>query len=163
MLKENALKPERLKALAEHRCNPKLAAAAHKSTSRSYRFNCAAHKNIYGICDKQLEDRYVVATEVFGRDLSVRELRKEDGSLLAAIERKFKTLNAFKKHHGFKVNKKHPTYNEKQLLATLKKFYKEKRMVPKTIHFKNSKPQLCTFLDHFGSWSRALKMAGITQ
>ena len=119
-----------------------------------------AIQNKRGACEEQIYKRFMVVSDIVGREPSFVDLAKYDSTLFNAIRGKYKTLNNWRKKQGFVVNRFPPKYTDEQLAGEMKKVYFEKGRIPYTTDFLRRAPCTMTFRNHFGSWNRALAYAG---
>lgn len=135
-----------------------------------------ANSNKYGLCPEQLARRYEMVIEATGKDFpSVKDLRRIDPQLAGHLRRLQRTprrpgarpigqnLNDWRRENGFVVGRETPPrYEESVLLGALRKVAAEKNRRPRAGDFgyANGLPSTGAFVYAFGSWSRALKMAG---
>ena len=132
--------------------------------SNKYSKNSAAWLNKYAICKEQVLRRYIMLADELGKEPSSRDLEKIDYKLLAAILRHYRTFNEFKDENGFEVVKKYPTYGDDKLIFLLRKFAQENHCMPRARYFNGSNsggyPSHETYRARFGSWNRAMELAG---
>ena len=132
--------------------------------SRSYSKNSPAWLNKYAICKEQVLRRYVTWADELGKEPSSSDLQRIDYKLLAAIFRHYGRFNKFKDENGFEVVKKYPTYKDDKLISLLRKFAKENHKMPRARYFNGSNsngyPSHETYRARFGSWNRAIELAG---
>lgn len=134
-------------------------------TNMKYYYTTEAYKNMHGLCDKQIESRYLIVADIVGNDPSKRDLEKYDSPLLWAMIDKYKSLNNFREAFGFgRRNEKFTKrYTEDMKIAELRKFYNQSGRIPRVSDFRIRIPSDKAILRHFGSWNRALEMAGFNK
>lgn len=127
-----------------------------------YAYNNAAFLNKKGICDKQIMRRFLIVADQVGRTPSGLDLRNHDLQLYKQITRRYGGLNKYKLANNFDVNKAPPgKYTDTFLIAYLRNFYKKYKRVPAMSDLdRNGNPSREAYQKHFGSWRRALNMAG---
>lgn len=118
----------------------------------------AAHENKHGACPEQMRERYLIVCDQVGKMAGQNDLTKHDNALRMLIQRKYRNLNTFRKVNGFNEVAKAPIKNDHELLAELRNLSVEKGRPPMA---KDLKGRTKVFRQHFGSFSRALKIAGI--
>ena len=120
-------------------------------------------KNQVGLCELQVKARYAVVKDIVGKDPSFDDIHKHDVRLMSGIKTNFKTLNGLKKSLGVEPNKWIEKVPNIECIAAMRKWRKDNRRVPqgKDFHKKGMYPNYCTILNRFGSWSNALRMAGL--
>jgi len=141
--------------------NGKLASDSCARWKRNYHRNSAAFRNINGTCAKQIEERFIVLCDREGRTVSYGDIQYLDKALHSAIKRRFKTFNNFKSTMGLSTIEKPKIQTKVSLINALRSFFLKKHRVPKWRDFRKGNPCAATFVNHFGSWSKALAMAGI--
>jgi len=161
-----ALHPERLKHLARGRdpirLNRILRARSKKGLTESYKYaqTNAAFLNKHGLCHDQMLRRFLIVADTVGKEPSQLELKQHDLRLWSAIFTRYGNLNTFRKREGFRVIKRAPFQNEDSILAAIRSKARLLRRTPNSSDFRVGSPQLKAILRHFGSWNRALEMAG---
>jgi len=134
---------------------------------RTYRNGQAAmsFKNRNGLCDLQMHSRYLVVKEIVGHEPLGPDLKKHDSRLYGAIGNKFGGLNKYKKKIGVAINAiGRKAMEDIELVAHLRRWASENSSRPRPTDFmvaKNGYPGRTVFQKHFGSWSNALRTAGI--
>lgn len=161
---KRAILPENLNRLAKAR-DPKLIAKKHPSTKRKkvtkYSRNCMAFKNKNGLCEEQMERRFVIVAEIIGREPTLPDLIKYDHSLWGGIRRNYGTINVFRNKHGFKIIPKSKIWDRDKIISRLRQIYEENKAIPTMSYFRNHIPTSPTIIKYFGSYNRALVAAGI--
>lgn len=160
---KRALKPENLERLHKVRKPIKVSTRRRKEFMK-YAMGNMALLNKRGICEEQIDRRFEIVADIVGREPSTDELREHDGSLWGVIRRKFQTINQYRKRRNLFIR---PAYSwkthgmtEQKALACLRKFYQKNKRVPKAKDFRNGMPTETSIRKKFGSWHRALEMAG---
>ena len=125
-----------------------------------------SYLNSKGLCNKQLVERYKVVASIVGRNPTNPDLEKYDEALFAALRRRYDNkINVFREKHGFGIHRmKIYQYDENAMLAALRKFKFETGFNPKSKDFRAGKGRLpvdTTIRKKFGSWNRALVLAGL--
>lgn len=143
--------------------NGKLPRAPGRKYGMSHRLNNLTdqHLNINGMCDLQLQRRYLIISEQLGKPPTYQDLKKIDTSLLNAIVKRFEGLKKFRAKFGFDSPMSSKVTDE-NLLYQLREMARLKGRVPVKADF--TLPGFhaaSTFYTHFGSWRRALAMAGL--
>jgi hypothetical protein len=122
-----------------------------------------AFLNSRAICDDQLVRRVLAIADVVGRNPSISDLVKHDCKLYPVIHYRYGTWNNFKKKHNLgDIREKAPTYKKDGVLLALRRWVEEHKRIPKPKDFANTSPRTITVYKHFGSWGRALAVAGIS-
>ena len=136
----------------------------HKKAGRSNHFATLteARKNINNICDLQLAHRYLLLADESGRQPSKLDVERNDPALLSAILRRYGTINSFRRANDLEVIKKQPSeYSDATLIGALRRFFKDYHRVPKTKDFTGTSPSWKAICKRFGSWRKAMSVAGI--
>jgi hypothetical protein len=165
-ISKNSSKPEALERLK--RDLPKLLAASHgkrgrrnsRRMLRNYSRQNLSFQNKRGICERQIEDRYVGISEVLGCEPSWPWLNKNEPSLHGIIQRRYGTFNRFKKLRGFVITPRSRLWSERALISKIRMVAKHLHRIPRSGDFRVGSPNYQTFLYRFGSWNRALTLAG---
>lgn len=126
-----------------------------------YGTNTEAYKNKRGLCNAQIDSRYLILCEELGKELSSHDLFKYDPALLDIIVVRYGKFSNFKKEKGYvPCNMNTQTrYTDEKLIGILRNFYIKNGKIPRVKH-DIEHPSNKTFYAHFGSWSRALQAAG---
>lgn len=118
-------------------------------------------RNRLGLCDLQVRSRYDIVKAIVNHDPSIDEMVKYDAKLYGYIRRHYGTLNKYKTTIGTKTTESIPI-PVTECIAALRKLAKIKKRLPYTTDFiKGVSPHFTTILKHFGSWSNALRTAGL--
>ena len=159
---QRAMTPKNIEHLKNIRSKTgKLVSTCKRKKFMKYATNCEAYKNKFGLCDEQILRRYLMVTDIVGAEVGMRTLKKYDPALEGAINRRG-GISEFKKKNGFTVIKKHPIRNDDEILSIIRKEYKTIGHVPTSKHFKRpGSISLKTIINRFGSYRRALEMAGL--
>ena len=121
----------------------------------------SAWDNQRGLCQEQIKARYLTILESSGETyLSQNQVYKIDSGLMNGIIRRFGSYNKFRKLIGHDFKETPNKRTEAELIAILRAFYIKHKRVPKSMDFKKGSPCSKTYLEKFGSWSRALNIAG---
>lgn len=120
-------------------------------------------KNAVGLCELQIKARYAVVKTQAGKEPSIDDIFKYDRRLIAGIRTTYGTLNKLKAHLGISGDKWIEKIPDIECVAALRKFKNAYHRAPRVPDFqkKGSQPNYCTILKKFGSWSNALRVAGI--
>lgn len=138
-----------------------------KKHLRATRYGCSnmAFQNKKGACKEQMLRRFMIVADIVGREPTKLDLRTYDCSLLNLIVNKYGTLNNYRAKNSFTVTKANPYYTEEKLISYLRKFYIKNKRKPVSRDFKgfqsNDYPSSVTIFRRFGSWRKALSMAGL--
>lgn len=162
---DNANRPASLEILAKHRDPLKARIFSPNGNKKrwKYIYHRLGNDNIVGACPEQLRRRYLMVADIVGRDPSFRDILKHDVKMTKFIQNRYGTLNKFRKANGFHVIKSNRPLNgisDDECLSALRKFHKRYGHIPTARDFRYAFPTTKTFIDHFGSWNRAIKMAG---
>jgi hypothetical protein len=161
-----ALRPERLKQFASIRDRApshRILRARRKKgiiESEKYGRTSAAFLNKHGLCHGQILRRFLIVADTVGKEPSVSELQQHDSALWRAIGSRYRNLNTFRKKEGFTIVKRHPIQNEDSIIAAIRSKARLLRRAPTARDFFVGPPSITTIQRHFGSWNRALEMAG---
>lgn len=157
--------PNILKNLAKHR-NPKKAYSKKISKRRWKRiYHSAAKDNMLGACPEQLCRRYMVVSDIIGKEPSINDLNKYDSPLYGLIQGRYGTINAFRDKFNFStvpMNRPKNGFSDEAIIGALIKFAKENHRVPRPIDFRDGTPTEPVIRKRFGSWSRALAVSGLS-
>ena len=138
---------------------------AERRKVRGFQYS-EAKLNERNICPEQVMRRYLVIADFLGHEPSAAELQDNDLAAYKAIHNRFGTLNAFREKYGFQTRKwvGRPLEADAVLLQ-IRDFCKTNKFVPKNYsQWDKARNGYCagkTILNHFGSWNRALVMAGV--
>ena len=141
------------------------ARATHRSRSRRKQFTKygkmnAAFLNAHGLCHDQIMRRFLIVTDMVGKEPSQQELIQHDEALWAAIRRRYRNLNTFRKKEGFSIVKRARIQNEDTILAAIRSKARLLRRTPSSCDFRVGSPVAATIRKYLGSWHRALETAG---
>lgn len=141
------------------------AASFNNQKKRSYRqkgTQTNQYFNRNGLCELQIKTRYEIVKAIIGRTPTQNEIIEHDRKLFfCGIVPRFKNLNNFKREIKEETRKQGDAPNKIKdidLIASLRKFSKENKTTPKVTDFM---PRHKAFYRAFGSWSNALRTAGI--
>lgn len=128
----------------------------------TYRVQNSSFLNKHGICEEQMERRFLIVADIIGKEPSTSDLDKHDRALESAIRRKYGNLFNFKK----KIGIEHPIsrvrrWDDNSLIAILRKKSEELGRIPRWKDLFKSRPNYSVIREHFGSWSRALTVSGL--
>lgn len=132
-----------------------------KKRNHFYAYHCAFFENQNASCDEQLRKRYEVVSEMVEGDPSNSQIAEYDKGLLSAIKRKFGTTNKFRKKMGYLIRKYNKLVPEIRIISALRNFVRVNHYLPKTKAFLNGTPNTKTILRRYGSWKKALSVAGL--
>lgn len=122
-------------------------------------------KNYRGLCDLQIRARYEVVKKIVGRIPTSGDFIKHDAKLYGAACARYGSPNGFRKWLGENplTNNEYQTIPDISLIAALRKKADSVGRV-RVHHFKKATkgfPHFTVFYRAFGSWSNALRMAGL--
>ena len=169
---EIARSPERLLHLAEirkdfNKIHTNLQYKKNHKKALKYYFNTEAHDNKRGLCDAQINSRYLIVCDIVGKEASLNDLIKHDHKLWGGIRRRYGKFSKFREIFGYsKVNiRTKNKFTDESIIAIIRKEYQMTGRVPRGSDFKNKNrpvdyPSERTILNIFGSWNRALHMSG---
>lgn len=128
-----------------------------------YRHSNASWLNKHGICDKQILNRYIIVSDIVGREATYTDIKNNDKNLLSNIYNKFKTFSNFKKYYDLTPPRKigGRVYSDEYIISELIKSFNILKRIPRPIDFDGKIPSRQKIRKHFGSWNRALQMAGL--
>lgn len=129
--------------------------------SHRYGSTSPAAKNKKGICDEQIDRRYLIVCDMVGRQARQSDLKEHDPSLPSAIKSRYKSFNKYLSVKGFDIIREIKRYTNKELLDYLKLFHKKHGRVPTADELRNTQPNSNTMSRRFGSYINALKAAGL--
>lgn len=120
-------------------------------------------KNSRSLCDLQIQGRYDVLKKIVGREPVFSDYQKHDHKLYATMCARYGSINKFREFMGGTQmnNSEWRELPNTTLIAALRHTASKLHRAPKTKDFQNSRPNTATFYRHFGSWSNALRMAGL--
>lgn len=126
-----------------------------------------AMENKNNLCPEQLLRRCTIVADEVGHFPSSREMQKYDEAARQAIVRRWRTWNEFKRQNTQENirEKNQVLFPNDKILYLIREWASLKGCAPTSRDFnKGDKkyPSTTTVLAHFGSWNRALAMAGIT-
>jgi hypothetical protein len=119
------------------------------------------YKNSYGYCPAQIAQQLIIIRDELGKE-SLQDVKMEDifrlnSNLYQFLTRKYKSVEKAAIALGLsKLSSRY--YSDSELIAKLRNFVREEKRLPKLKEFKSD-----AFRDHFGSWRRALSVAGLDQ
>ena len=125
-------------------------------------------KNRHGLCELQIKHRYQVVCDLLGRHPMQDEIMRYDKKLFhCGIVPNYKNLNRFRESIGVQP-KKWEDYSKigvEKLIAELRRIRFDEHKLPTTSMFmngnRNGKPSIQCYYRTFGSWTNALRMAGL--
>lgn len=130
--------------------------------------NTPSRLNTLDICRDQTIRRVEVVKKHLGRFPSAAELMKFDSNIWEAIRRRYGTWNKFKsrefKDEPLLLPKPLLKYTDDYMLFLLREFRRKNGRNPTSGNhgdFRNATPSLSIYYKRFGSWSRALSLAGL--
>lgn len=161
----SASRPENIDNLKKHRNPARAREFTPKKGSRKWKRirRCLGRENMIGACPEQIIRRFMIVSDIVGREPSSDDLKKFDSPLIKIIVTRFKTINNFRKQNGFgikKMNRPRGGYSDEFLISVIRKYHHKYGRIPKAREFLLQTPTTKTFLDHFGSWNRAITVAG---
>lgn len=132
--------------------------------------NSLAFENERNICNDQVERRFTLIADKIGKTPNTADLRSNDDSLRKIIEIRYGGINKFLEKTGLGLVTRTAIRRDNDfILEKLREFSKVMKRVPRPRDFNNFKydksltPFNCsTVYFHFGSWNRALHMAGFS-
>lgn len=150
-----------LAVLAKHR-NPYKALSERRKIGNKLwkRVYNLSHENKHGLCAEQINRRFMVVSDIVGREPSQKDLEKYDPNLWSGIRRRYKTLNIYREKNNFTIIKRFPLFDSDKLISSLRKFAIDHKRIPSSNDFRNGSPNVVTFRNHFGSFNRAMILAG---
>ena len=124
-------------------------------------------ENEHNLCPDQILRRVTVVADCVGRFPSFTDMQRHDTAVATAICRRYGSWNKFKKANFPKEQQRTwqgEVWSADQVLFAIRKWTKEHRRAPQARDFnKKDKayPSTTTIVGRFGSWNRALHMAGL--
>lgn len=120
-------------------------------------------KNARGLCDLQVQGRYDVLKKMVNREPTYGDYQRHDRKLWATMVARYGTINKFREYIGGTQmnNSQWRELPNTTLIAALRAFSSKFSRIPRSQDFQSRRPNTATFYRHFGSWSNALRMAGI--
>jgi len=135
-----------------------------RAAMRTKNMAAASQLNKLNICREQLLRRVHVVADLVGHFPSQEELKEHDGAALATVYRRYGSWNKFKAKETQEALRIIPkSYTKDKLLFVLSNFPKKMGRLPtsRDFHGKKGNPSKDTYIRHFGSWNRAMSMAGL--
>lgn len=140
----------------------KAMAVARKRRGTSYSLSKLNERNI---CPEQIDRRFLVVADIVGRNPTAKDLANHDFPVYKAMKNRFGTLNNYRKLKGYDTAIWNGKPKESDMvLEMLRKFAKKYDRLPRVRDFAELGENYCTqrtVISHFGSWRRALMMAGL--
>lgn len=121
------------------------------SNNASYARNNAAFHNKKGLCELQMEKRYLLIADQLGRDPTQKEIEAHDSKLMWAIKNRYGNINTFKNKYGFK------TYSHRHKENGL---YLKEASNPYKFFNSLSKKEQEGIIEKYGSINRAVAYLG---
>ena len=137
-----------------------------KPKKHKYTTSPISKKNKSGTCSlPQIKHRMDVLASIVGRSPTSQDARKYDSGLVRLLCYKYGSWNKGKKLMGFTVKKQNGNkqYSDEDLVAILRKFVIDKKVMPSKTFIKTMGMSVNTFSLRFGSWNRAKMMADLDQ
>ena len=122
--------------------------------------------NQHNLCKDQLIRRVHVVADKIGRFPNFKQLQEYDISAWAAIRRRYGKWNTFKKLEftDEPIREKDSLKYTKDILVTkIRDWVLKHQRIPTSRDFQKSGNNISTIRSYFGSWNRALNMAGFTK
>lgn len=123
-----------------------------------------AFVNSRNICNEQIYRRYMLISDKIGSLPSAKTIRKYDPPLDGVIRSRFGSFNKFKLKFNLPANKRNERnpHSNDRILSILRGYYKKELRIPLADDFKRPKMGISqkVILARFGSWNRAMMMAG---
>jgi hypothetical protein len=162
-LKEGTLKPAKASDAAR---------MANRNKKHNYKYRRQGSnmllKNRNGLCELQIKYRYDIVSDIVKRIPMQSDILKYDRKLFyCGIVPNYGNLNNFRESIKVKSMKweDYSRITKEKLIAELRKIRFDEHKLPKTTMFmngnRNEKPSLQCYYRNFGSWSNALRMAGL--
>lgn len=123
------------------------------TNNAKYGRNNSSFHNKYGLCELQMERRYLLVADLLGKDPSELEIKEHDPKLLWAIKNKYKTSNAFKDKLNIPVRQ---SYRPKDNVLELKNGN------PYKIFDHMKKKDKKSLIGKYGSINRAVNFIGLS-
>lgn len=116
-----------------------------------YARNNSSFHNKHGLCELQMERRYLLVADLLGKDPSELELKEHDSKLLWAIKNKYKTSNEFRNKLDIP---------KRTVFKNLNKVLELKNGDPYRIFNKMLKKEQKYLIKQYGSINRAVNFIG---
>lgn len=159
---QRAMKKENLDKLAIARLNSPIANKGYKRKKFPWKYfrKNRAHENKFNLCSEQIVRRFMIVSDLVGREPTQKDLEKHDEPVWAAIRRRHKNINNFRKKHGFTVVERDRIWEDDQIISELRRFNLKHDRIPRAKDFRSSSPTDVTIRKRFGSWHNAMILAG---
>lgn len=132
--------------------------------AQAYARNNRSFQNKHGLCPDQINRRFsIVRDQLRGKEPSKSDLMKYDAKLCDAIERRFGSLNEYRRKNGHAIIPRHALITHDKIISALRKFAIEHNRPPTVRDFRvrGVSPSDFTIRRQFGSFRRALGAAGL--
>ena len=174
--RSNKLRQIAEQRLKEGTLKPAKASDAARMTNRNKKHNYKYRrqgstmllKNRNGLCELQIKYRYDIVSDIVKRIPMQSDILKYDRKLFyCGIVPNYGNLNNFRESIKVKSMKweDYSRITKEKLIAELRKIRFDEHKLPKTTMFmngnRNGKPSLQCYYRAFGSWSNALRIAGL--
>ena len=126
----------------------------------------SSHLNTLDICRDQTIRRILVVADYLKKFPSSTDIERHDPAIMGIIFKRYGTWNKFKEKEFPSESitvKDGSAFSTDQMLFSLREFVRINKKLPTVTSFKTivGSPSYETFVRKFGSWSRALSMAGL--
>lgn len=125
-----------------------------------------SEQNKRNACKEQIYRRFILVADACGGEPKCSDIRKHDHPLLLLIYSRFGSLNAFRRKFGFQERVKPAPYTKDKVAAMIRDFVQKYKRIPTARYWaahRNGHCTASTIKRHFGSWNRAMTMAGVVR
>jgi len=137
-----------------------LKARREKPFYTHYFKNNASFHNKFGLCDKQIAERFLVVYYIIKETPKRKDIVRYDNPLLAAIERRHGSINKYIKVISEDILWDKKNHLRPKLIASIRSYYFKYNVIPDRKKFIKNSDKI---LELFGSWNQALQLAGFDQ
>ena len=139
---------------------------AKRLATLKQRTDSPSHDNQFNLCKDQILKRINIVGDKVGHFPSQTEMEEHDSACLSGIIVRYKTWNNFKQQNTKEDLKLRPLYTKEKIIVKIRDWVKENKRFPVKRDFNKTNykyPGMNTIRKHFGSWNRALQVAGLKE